>query len=57
MKRLTTNVRPSDVREYLDVMSEIDLRIMNRLGPEYTLNVMNGLNGLVTELVQEHTLS
>ena len=43
-KRLSINVHPRDVREFVDATLESDEPGMNGLGPELALNGLNGLN-------------
>ena len=57
LKRLPVNIHLCDVIESVDLMSESGLPVLNGLGPEFSLNVLNGLNELGLESSQEHTLS
>ena len=57
LKRLPVNIHLCDVIESVDVMSESGLPGLNGLGPEFSLNVLNGLNELGLESSQEHILS
>ena len=57
MKILFIKVLPCDVGESVDVTSKSGITGMNGLVSEFSLDGLNFLNGLWSELAQEHTLS